>query len=306
VGSAYFCGSMRALFLLFARNGAFVLFVLLEALCFWLIVEFNEKQNSIWAHSMSLLSSDLSNRRQEAADYFSLSRQRDSLAAENARLQQQLANERYVRLQKAYSDTLRNGTLRDSSVLLPDSVRLKRGRPQFQYLPARVISNHIGGVNNFITLNKGSNDGLVPNMAVVTREGIVGIVRHVTPRYAYAMSILHRQVKISAKVKRFNAFGSLTWERSNPGIMTLSYIPKHFAIQPGDTIVTSGFSQMFPQGVMVGTVAELPIPDSENPYFTKIQVRLSQDMTIADAVYVVKNLHEAELETLRNLSKDDR
>jgi rod shape-determining protein MreC len=297
---------MRALFFLFFRNGGFVTFVLVEALCFWLIVEFNERQNSIWAHSMSLLSGDISTRRQNVSDYFSLNRQRDSLAAENAHLQQQLAAERYLRLQRAYSDTLRNGALRDSSAIRPDSIRLREARPQFQFVSARVIGNAIGGANNFITLNKGSKDGLEPDMAVISRNGIVGIVRHVTGRYAYAMSVLHRQVKISAKLKNHNAFGSLIWEGKNPSIMTLRYIPKHFVIQPGDTVLTSGLSQMFPRDVMVGTVAEAPTPDSENPYFLTVLVRLSQDMTTAEEVYVVKNLHAAELDSLRKMSDYDR
>jgi rod shape-determining protein MreC len=297
---------MRALFILFFRNGGFVTFVVVEALCFWLIVNFNERQNSVWAYSMGLLSSDISDKRQKTSDYFSLRRQRDSLAAENTRLQQQLANERYVRLQMAYSDTLHNGALRDSTAIAPDSVRLRKGRPRYQYIPARIISNTIGSGNNFLVLNRGSNDGLTADMAVISEQGIVGIVRHVTPGYAYVMSVLHRQTKISARLKKSNGFGSLTWERSDPSIMTLSYIPKHFVIAPGDTVMTSGFSQMFPKEVMIGTVEEPPLPDEDNPYFLKVQVRLSQDMTTAESVYVVKNLDAAELEALRNKSKDDR
>lgn len=302
----YFCGFMRALFSLFFRNGGFVTFVVVEALCFWLIVAFNERQNSIWAYSMGLLSSDVSEKRQKTADYFSLRNQIDSLVSENAQLQQQLANERYVRLQAAYTDTLRNGALRDSMAIAPDSVRLRRGRPRFSYIPARIISNTIGSGSNFIVLNRGANDGITSNMGVISSKGIIGIVRHVTPQYAYVMSVLHRETKISAKLKKSNGFGSLTWEGSNPALMTLSYIPKHFVIAPGDTVMTSGFSLIFPKEVMIGTVEEQPLLDEDNPYFLKIQVRLSQDMTTAEEVYVVKNLHESELQTLRNMSQSDR
>jgi rod shape-determining protein MreC len=297
---------MRALLNLFFRTGGFVTLVVVEALCFWLIVSFNERQNSIWAYSMSLFTGDISDRRQKASDYFSLEAQRDSLANENARLQQQLANERYLRLQSAYSDTLRNGALRDSSVLRPDAERLQAARPFFKYIPARIISNTIGSANNFITLNRGSDDGITPDMAIISRNGIVGIVRHVTPRYAYCMSILHRQVKISAKIKQYNAFGSLVWEGNNPDVMELRYVPKHFIIHPGDTILTSGFSQMFPKDMMIGTVAEPPIPDRDNPYFLTVLVRLSQHLTAAEEVYVVKNTHIAELDSLRAKSAQDR
>lgn len=288
---------MRALLYLFIRNGGFVTFVLVEALCFFLIVEFNTRQNSIWAHSMGLFGGNVMQKRQKAFDYLSLDRQRDSLARENARLQEMLANERYQRLQLIYQDS----TLmkyRDS-LLRADTVRRRESRPAFDFMPARVVSNAISGANNFLMLDKGSADGVEANMAVVSRNGLVGITRHVTPHFSYVMSLLHRQTKISAKIKKYNAFGSLIWEGGDPEIMTLRYIPKHFIIEPGDTIVTSGFSQMFPKGLMIGRVEEKPKPDGENPYFLIVSVRLSQDMTTVEDVYAVKNRYAAEMDSLK-------
>ncbi len=288
---------MRALLYLFIRNGGFVTFVLVEALAFFLILEFNTRQNSIWAHSMGMFGGNVLARRQKAVDYLSLGRQRDSLAEENARLQEQLANERYQRLQLVYQDSALM-KYRDS-LLRADTVRVKKARPAFDFLPARVVSNAISGANNFMVLDKGSRDGATADMAVVSRSGIVGIVRHVTPHFSYVMSVLHRQTKISAKIKKYNAFGSLVWEGGDPALMTLRYVPKHFVINAGDTIVTSGFSQMFPKGLMVGRVEDKPKPDGENPYFLVVSVRLSQDMTTVEDVYMVKNRFAVEMDTLK-------
>lgn len=295
---------MRALLYLFIRNGGFVTFVLVEALAFFLILEFNTRQNSIWAHSMGLFGGNVMERRQKAVDYLSLGRQRDSLARENARLQELLANERYQRLALLYQDsTLMQ--FRDS-LLRTDTLRTKNIRPAFDFLPARIVSNSVSGANNFIMLDKGSREGIDADMAVISRSGIVGITRHVTPHFAYVMSVLHRQTKISAKIKKYNAFGSLIWEGGDPAIMALRYIPKHFIIEPGDTIVTSGFSQMFPKGLMIGRVAEKPRPDSENPYFLVVPVRLSQDMTTVEDVYLVRNRFAAEMDTLKKQFIDEQ
>lgn len=295
---------MRALLYLFIRNGGFVTFVLVEALAFFLILEFNTRQNSIWAHSMGLFGGNVMERRQKAVDYLSLGRQRDSLARENARLQELLANERYQRLALLYQDS----TLMQyrDSLLRTDTLRAKNARPAFDFLPARVISNSISGANNFIMLDKGSREGINANMAVISRSGIVGITRHVTPHFSYVMSVLHRQTKVSAKIKKYNAFGSLVWEGGDPEVMTLRYIPKHFIIAPGDTIVTSGFSQMFPKGLMIGRVAEQPRPDSENPYFLVVPVRLSQDMTTVEDVYMVRNRFAVEMDTLKKQFIDEQ
>lgn len=288
---------MRTLLYLFVKNGGFVTFVIMEVVAFYLIVQFNGTQRTIWAHSMGMFGGHMAKREQETINYFRLRHLHDSLAQENARLQQQLANERYRLLLPLNRDSSFTG-FRDS-LLRQDTGSTRDLRPAFDFIPAEVVGNTITGNNNYLTLNKGSNDGLEPDMAVVTRSGIVGIIRQVSPHFSYVMSVLHRQSKISAKVKRYNAAGSLVWEGNDPASMTLRYIPKHFLIAPGDTIVTSGFSQMFPKGMMIGTVAEKPELDGENPYFLIVPVRLSQDMSAAQDVYVVRNRYAAELDSLK-------
>lgn len=293
---------MGSLLQLFIRNGGFVTLVLVEAFCFYVIVQLNERQQAVYAHSLGRFSGDMLERRQHLVDYWSLDARVDSLAKENSLLQQELANRNA--LQVSFRDTF--FSIRFDSLLRNDSVRQRFSRPEFVYVTAAVIANSINGASNWLMLNRGSGDGLQPDMAVVTRSGIVGIVREVNRNFALVMSVLHRQAKISAALKRERAFGSLVWEGGDPEIMTLKFIPKHFdKIQVGDTVLTSGYSQMFPHYHPIGTIEEKPVQDPENPYFLNMQVRLSQSMSTVQDVYVVRNLFASQIDSLQRTIRDE-
>jgi rod shape-determining protein MreC len=280
---------------LLLRNGGFVTLVLVEAFCFFIIVQFNDKQNAIFTHTAGLFAGRMLERRQQFSDYIGLRDRIDSLANVNAQLQTDLANARIVKF-----------PLRDTSFIAlfdslnrTDSVRRKVMRPLYEYYTATVIGNSISSANNWLMINRGSADHIAPNMAVVTNNGIIGIVRHVDDHFSMVMSVLHRQTKISAALSKYNAFGSLIWEGGDPSVMTLKYIPKHFEVKVGDEVVTSGFSQMFPRKLLVGYVEGDIGQDPENPYFLIMKVRLSQDMATVGDVYVVRNLFQPEQDSLQ-------
>jgi rod shape-determining protein MreC len=287
---------------LLLRNGGLVTFVFVQAICFYLIVQYNERQGSIWAHSSGLFSGGLLERRQKVSDYFSLSNRVDSLLSENAALQAKLANASSIQI--PYRDTF--FTVRYDSIMGIDSLRKKILRPQFGFIAAKVINNSISGANNWLMLNQGSDEHVQTNLGVVTAKGIVGIVRHVDSKFSMVMSILHRQAKISACLpKHESAFGSLTWEGGDPSIMTLRYIPKHFDVKMGDLVETSGLSLMFPKGIRIGWVSSPPMQDKENPYFLIMNVRLSQSMASVQDVFIVNNLLKAEIDTMQTRLKQD-
>ncbi|MEO6759771.1 MAG: rod shape-determining protein MreC [Saprospiraceae bacterium] len=293
---------MGSLLQLFIRNGGFVTLVLVEAFCFYVIVRFNDRQKAVYEHSFGRFSGDVLQRRQHLMDYWSLDARVDSLSKENSELQQELANRNAVQVE--HRDTF--FSIRYDSLFRSDSVRHRVTRPEFFYVSAAVIGNSINGANNWLMLNRGSQDGVEADMAVVTRSGIVGIVREVNLDFALVMSVLHRQTKISAALKRERAFGSLVWEGGDPDIMTLKFIPKHFdKIQVGDTVVTSGYSQMFPHQHMIGIIARKPEQDPENPYFLDMQVRLRQDMSTVQDVYVVKNIFATQIDSLQRTNRDE-
>lgn len=294
---------MGSLLQLFIRNGGFVTLVLVEALCFYIIVQANTRQNAVYVHSFGQLAGNMLERRQRLVDYWSLDTQIDILTKENIALQQELSNRQTVQVE--HRDTF--FTVRFDSLFRNDSVRRRVSRPSYAYISATVIGNALNGANNWVMLNRGSSDGLQADMAVVTRRGIVGIVREVSTHYALAMSVLHRQTKISAALKKERAFGSLIWEGGDPDVMTLKFIPKHFdKIQLGDTVLTSGFSQMFPPQHLIGTIVQPPQQDPENPYFLTMLVRLHQDMATVQDVYVVKNLFAPQLDSLQRLLRNEQ
>jgi rod shape-determining protein MreC len=292
---------MGNLLQLFVRFGGFVTFVLVEAFCFFLIVQFNERQDAIFTHSWGILSGNVLEERQEWADYFGLSERVDSLMKENAALQSQLAGTRSF--QMPYRDThflVLRDTLRrvDGS----DSVVHKTTRPMYEFIAAKVVGNSITSANNWLMINRGTEDQVKPGMAVVSGRGVVGIARHVNRRFTSVMSVLHGQTRISAALKLKSGdlpAGSVVWEGGDPAIVTLRYIPKHFAefVEVGTPVVTSGLSGIFPKALPIGTVCENPMTDSENPYFLNIKVQLSQDMSSVQDVFVVKNAFSAEMDS---------
>lgn len=287
---------MGKLLQLLLRNGGFVTFLMVELGCFAIIVNFNTRQGEIWANTTGIFGGRALEKRQMASDYFSLYEKTDSLARIVDSLQARLSNARIM--QVSIRDTFFQVNF--DSLSRTDSVRRKTIRPQYEFVTARVIKNSIAGANNWLIINRGSVDGIQPDMAVVSPVGIVGIVRHVGVNYSLVMSVLHRQAKISVALpNQKNAFGSLTWEGGDPSEMTLRYIPKHFVVNNDEPVVTSGYSLMFPQGHPVGKVKGSPKTDPENPYFLEIKVGLTQDMSSLRDVAVVRNLFKAELDSLQ-------
>lgn len=293
---------MSQLLQLIVRNGGFFTFLLVEAFCFYVVIQYNTKQNAIFTHSMGLAAGNVLEKRQKWVEYFSLQQRADSLISANAKLLADLALANMI--QVPYRDTF--FTVRTDTLRLGDSLQThKIARPQYRFIAAKVIGNSINSANNWIYLNRGSNDGLRPGMGVVTGKGIVGIVRHVDPNFSAVMSVLHREAKISVTLKKEKALGSLIWEGGDPSLMTLKYVPKHFSVKERDEIVTSGYSELFPRGVPVGRIAGEPVADKENQYFWILKVRLSQDMSSVSDVYVVDNIYQTELDSLKQKVKDE-
>ncbi|HLP93220.1 MAG TPA: rod shape-determining protein MreC [Saprospiraceae bacterium] len=287
---------MGKLLELLLRNGGFVTFLVVEVICFAMMVNFNTRQGEIWANTTGIFGGRALEKRQMASDYFNLYERADSLAHLVDSLQLRLSNARQV--QVPIRDTF--FLVSYDSLSRTDSTLRKTVRPQFQSVTARVIKNSVSGANNWLIINRGSSDGVKTDMAVLSPVGIVGIVRHVSPHFSLVMSVLHQQAKISAALpQQKNAFGSLTWDGGDPTVMTLRYIPQHFVVKENEPVVTSGYSLMFPQGHPVGKVYGTPKTDAENPYFLEIKVKLHQDMTTVRDVSVVQNLFQAEIDSLQ-------
>ncbi len=269
---------MRTLYLLFERFGAFFLFLLLEAIAFYLVVNFNENQNLIFISSANRLTGNVYQQVSSVQDYFNLTNVADSLADENARLRTQLES------------------LGINENLGQDSVRQEDLNQYYEYVAAKIINKSIHQHNNSFTLNRGSKNNLQAHSGVISDKGVVGIVRKVSKHFAQVMPILHREAKISAAVKTTGYFGSLVWRGRDPRFMRLEDIPKYTAVNKGDTIQTSGFSNMFPTGITIGTVDTVWSDASSN--FHNIRVRLIEEMANVEYVYVINNLRKEEQEAI--------
>lgn len=169
----------------------------------------------------------------------------------------------------------------------------------YTFVDGEIIFNSINRKDNYFTINRGRRDGVFPKMGVIAPEGIAGIVVNTTNSYSLVQSVLSvNKIRISAALKNSGYFGTLTWRGDNSRIMHLSDVPKYVPLKVGDTVITDGKSAIFPRGVMVGRVAGYEV-DSKTGFWD-IAVELSEKMGRLNKIYVVKNLHKAELQKIQD------
>ncbi len=269
---------MNKIISIFTRSGGFLVFLILEAICIGLVVTYNAEQKEIYNNSVNILSDGLTSNFGQVTQYYNLSSVNDSLAGVIAELRAEQDNARFYNL-------VRGDSIKEE---------MENFEQQYTYIAAKVTSNTITLPNNFLTLNRGLNHGVNTRMGVYDDKGIIGIVVGSNNRYSRVMSILHRDSKISAEIKRLKAPGSLVWENTaNPTQMELKYIPKHIEPVVGDTIQTNGYSTHFPQGIMIGTIKSIE-KNKDGSNFHGITVKLGNDLSTVQYGYIVNNLFKNE------------
>jgi len=269
---------MRSLFRFLLRNYFVMMFLALEAISFSLMVSLNNYQRVAFVNSSNDLVGTLYERFSHLDDYFSLSRTNARLAAENASLRKQLQFR--IMNQEKYP------------VNRPDTVEA----PAYYFASAKVISNSVNKQFNYITLNKGSRQGIKPDMGIISADGVVGVITNVSPNYSTGLSILNKRLSIPAKINKNNYFGALVWDGDHSNTADLKEIPFHIIVNVGDTVVTSGYSSIFPEGIMIGTISKFDVEGGTN--FYNIKVELSTNFRTLKYVEVVKNTKQAELKKL--------
>jgi len=260
---------MRSLLDFLLRIHFLLLFVLIEALSLILLVNNNNFQQASLVNFSRQISGKYYTRTANLKQYFSLAEQNRKLAEENTRLISILESKYKIEnpvVQVIY-DTIHNR--------------------QYTFTTAQIINNSINNRHNYLTLNKGFAQGIKPEMAVVSQDGVVGIVKGVSKNYSTVISMLNFDYKVSAKIKKNQYFGSLSWDGLNYRYVILNEIPLHADIQLGDTIVTSGFSSIYPEGLMIGTISDF---EEKAGSFYQITVLLSVDFKKLYHVYTIENL----------------
>ena len=171
---------------------------------------------------------------------------------------------------------------------------------EYKLISAKVINSSTNKLQNYITLNKGSRDGIQADMGVISSEGVVGIVKTVSTKFSVVIPILNQNIKINTKFKKNNYSGPLVWNGEDYRIAKLTDIARHVEFSLGDTLVTSGFTSTFPEGIPVGTIEDFNIKESE-PYYN-IKVLLSVNFRTLSHVKVINYLNYKEQKNLETIS----
>ena len=275
---------MRNLLQLIVRFHFFFLFLLLEVLAITLVVQRNTFHRAQFINSSLSVQGFFNKTFGGMAEYLVLRRTNVELYKENTLL-------------RNHMDGL-SRQLEKSSMLHNDSIP---GR-LYAYIPARVINNSTNKQFNFITLNKGRYHGIEPEMAVIAPQGVVGVVYAVSGNYSTVIPLINRDMRLSAKIRRNGYFGSMSWPGSDYRETILEEIPFHVEIFPGDTIVTSGYSAIFPEGITVGTVREFEVLEGN---FYTITVGLAVNYQSLSHVNVIHNLLREEQLELERITGND-
>jgi rod shape-determining protein MreC len=282
---------MRNVFLFIARFSNLLFFLFLQVLALSMLFRYNKFHQAEYMNVASEITGRFYVRYNNIETYFTLQKENEKLRLQNADL-----------LNKLKSDF----SVPDSSVqLVTDSFRvdsLEQYR-KYLYLPAKVIGNSIDGQNNFVTLHRGSNQGVGVNMAVVGPEGVVGKIVNVSPNMSVAMSLLHRKNSVVALLKKGGGFGEVTWDGKDPRYVTLSNIPRTIKVDKGDTVVTSSYSDIFPPGKVVGYVQEVKEDKSSSTY--NLKLKTATDFYSVQHAFIVKNMQKAEMDSLMKKVKKD-
>ncbi len=277
---------MRNLFQFFAKNSFVFLFLFLQFISFLLLIQNNGYQGAKIFNSSNFLIGNLYATINNVNDYFNLKEDNAELTAQNAKLLSSNINSFTKIFGKTYQ-------INDTSYF-----------QKYVYTSAKVINNSTNKIANFITLDKGAINGIKPGMAVISPKGVVGKVFNVSEKFSTVMSVLNTKSKVSGKIKKNGYYGSVVWTSNNYQIGELVDIPNHVKLTKGDTIVTSGFSTDFPEGILIGTIKDFYLNEGNN-FFT-ININFAVNYKTLSYVYIVKSLLKEEQEKLEaQTSLDD-
>jgi len=277
------------------------LFFICEIVSFVLIYRNNTYQQNIMLSSANVITGQLLSASGAVFSYFELQKVNQELHEQNRRLEMEVIR-LHEQLNLKTTDTTSFNHVFIHDRIVADSI--VKNNYRYQFIKAGVTNNSINYAHNYITINRGSNDGIRPDMGVISPQGIVGIVVNVNKSYAVVMSLLNVKARISCKIQHANFSGSLSWKGGDVKYAFLDQIATHATFQIGDTIVTSGYSDVFPPGIMVGTIESFNKQTDDN--FYTLKVRLATDFQSLNALSVIDNLsQEQQKEIEREARKND-
>jgi rod shape-determining protein MreC len=266
------------------------LFILLEALSVVMLLKYNSYQGNAWLSSANSFAGKVNEVESGVTSFFSLTRVNEELTLRNFYLERQVDQ-----LRRLYTDATKDTTVQERNEL--------RFLSQYKLIPAKVVANTINKPDNLITINKGKDDGVEVDMGVACGNGVVGVVYLVSDHYAVVIPALNTSSsRISCAIRNRNYFGYLHWTGGDPTIAFVEDIPRHAKFKKGEWVVTSGYSSIFPQGVLVGQIEK--VFNSNDGLSYKLQVRLSTDFSCLRDVVVISDRSIAERTRLLEAARD--
>ncbi|WDF54732.1 rod shape-determining protein MreC [Mucilaginibacter sp. KACC 22063] len=276
---------MRNLLIFISKYNAFFLFLIFEISSLVIYIKYNSFQKATFINSSNQVTGNIYGRVNKLNQYLALREINDSLVKENAKLHNELAS-------SFYADTAAKHEVTDTVF-----------HQRYTYIAAKVINNSVNRANNYITINRGSNEGIAKEMGVICSSGLVGIVVNVSPHFATIRSFLHKDSKVSAMLADTRDIGSMVWDDElGPHTGLLIDIPNHVKPHVGEDVVTSGFS-LWPAGIKIGKISNLKA--KSGGFFLNMEVALSVDFSRLEYVYVIKDKMALEQATLEAQQKKD-
>lgn len=265
-------------------------FILLEVASGVLLFQYNSYQNSVWFSSANAVTGKIYEVKSGFTSYLSLKKANEQLALRNFYQERQLDQ-----LRRLYAEVTK-----DTSVMERESLEFLS---QYQLVPAKVVENSLHKTDNLITIDKGRADGVEKDMGVACGNGVVGVVYLVSEHYAVVIPVLNvSSSRISCTIRNRGYFGYLHWDGKDPSVAYVEDVPRHAKFKLGEWVVTSGFSSIFPSGVLVGQIEK--VYNSSDGLSYKLKVRLSTDFGNLRDVFVISDKSIAERALLMQAARD--
>ena len=279
---------MRNLFAFIRRFSVLLFFLVLEVISLMLLFRYNKFHQAAYMDTAGEITGSIEAQYSKVSGYFSLKKENEALRRRLTEVQNKLA-------ENFQSPDTSQRIITDSIPI--DTLGNKR---KYLYMDAEVVNNSVSQPNNYFTIHRGTKQGVQPGMVVISPSGVAGVVLDATDNFATVMSMLNKQSRISARLKKTGESGRIEWDGKNPRQVQLRDIPKSVKPAVGDTVITSQYSD-FPPGVMIGVIEKVIPEQSSNNYL--LQIRPSNDFSRLQNVFVISNLQRNEQLELENRLK---
>lgn len=281
---------MKNLLDFLSRHYHWAIFVVLEIISMVLLTQYNSYQGSVWFSTANVVVGKVYEGTSTLTSFFSLTKANEDLTRRNFYLERQV-----TQLRRLYGEATQKEDAKDRQQI--DTLR------SYQLLSAKVISSELDKVNNLMTIDKGSADGVEEGMGVVCGKGIVGVTYLTSAHYSVVIPVLNgRSSRISCAIRGHDYFGVLRWYGGDAGYAFVEDIPRHARFKKGDWVETNGYSSIFPAGVLVGQIVE--VYNSRDGLSYKLKVRLSTDFGNLRDVMVITDKTIAERMQLMRAAQD--